>query len=103
MKSIIFLLILAIILSSCGHFHDDPTLSVWAGGLWIIPWVLAVGSAIFFAISIFKSRSGWKQQTKSGYQYGKEPVPVTKIGQFWFGVALALACIIMIIAVNYAK
>jgi hypothetical protein len=34
--ALLSIIALVIVLPSCAHFHDEPTKSVWAGGLWIV-------------------------------------------------------------------
>lgn len=46
MKYLLFILGL-FMMASCGHFHDEPNVSVWAGGTWLVPVVLGILGAIF--------------------------------------------------------
>lgn len=98
---LILLPLLALGFSGCGKFPDGT--SVWGGGLGVIPFVLFGGSAWFFYTAWRKSKSGSEQQTPTGYIFYKDNVAIYKIGQFWFGVALAVAGIAVVIAVNWAK
>lgn len=97
----LFFLLTVILLSSCGHFPDGT--SVWAGGLGIIPFVLGLGSAWFFSVAYRKSKSGSRQQLPNGTVESDEDVKIYKIGEFWYGVALAAALTVVVIAVNLSK
>lgn len=105
MKLMMFFL--TMFLFSCSKFHGTDQ-SVWSKGLWIAPWLTALGSAVFFVISYIASRSGSTIQDKTkppGQQIIKSDinVPIYKIPQFYFGVALAVATIVIILMVNSDK
>lgn len=95
------LLIFLLPLQSCGKFSDGT--SVWAEWTWLVPVIPGIGSLIFLIIAGLKSKSGSDQQTPSGYHSYREDVPIYKIGQFWFAVALLIATIAIIWAQNAAK
>ena len=101
MKKLILFSLLTVLLMSCGKFSDGT--SVWQDGLIIIPLLTGLGSLIFFYIAWLKSKSGSEQQTPTGYKYSDKNVPLYKIGQFWYSVALAVATIVIIIMVNADK
>lgn len=108
MKKLLFFLIACVALMSCGHFHDEPTKSVWAGGLWVLPWLTAIGSVIFFVLAYLSSKSNSTTQRNTGsagayVEDNTGNVPIYKLGFFWFGVILAVATIIIIIWVNAEK
>lgn len=90
-KSIlIFLLALILISVGCTNFSDVPGKSVWSEGLWMIPWITALGSLWFFY-------SAYKQGKEKAIQFGQtENVPAYQFGQFYFGVGLFLTTIIII-------
>jgi len=46
MKYLLFIISLFFI-TSCGHFRDEPNVSVWAGGAWGVPVVLGILGVIF--------------------------------------------------------
>lgn len=103
MKTLTFLLTIVTLLSSCGK-HRDGT-SVWAGGLWIIPVLTTIGAFIFFVNAFRASQSG---STKYNQSTGKtesssENVPIYKSGFFWFGLACAVATIVIAFVVNAEK
>jgi uncharacterized membrane protein len=85
------LLTMALAFSSCGHFHDDPKLSVWAGGLWIIPWILGLTSAWFG----YKAYASYKKYYKSEGTFS--------IGSLTFSIILFVALIVVLIVVNADK
>lgn len=88
-------------LQSCGRFSDGT--SVWAEWTWLVPAIPFIGFIVFGVIAFRKSKSGSDQQTTSGIVQFKKNVPIWKIGQFWFSVALLLATIGIIIAQNASK
>lgn len=99
MKTVIFFLMACICLTGCVDFKDTPGKSVWSEGMWIIPWLTGLGSLTFFIISFIASRSGWtKQDKEKGITSGNEKIPIYKVGKFWFGVILAVATVVIIIA-----
>lgn len=97
----ILMLFVSVLLISCGKFADGT--SVWAGGVWILPVGLFCASVYFLFIAYTKSKSGSEQQTKTGYSYSDENVPIYKIGQFYFAVAFFVAAIVVIILQNSEK
>lgn len=103
MKNILLFTLCAVALMSCGHFHDEPTKSVWAGCLWIIPLATALGSAFFLYRSLIKSKTGSERQTPSGYEYSDKNIPFYRQNVFIFSVILFAATIGIIIAVNNSK
>jgi hypothetical protein len=100
----LFSLIIAITwfgLLSCAHFHDDPSVSVWSGGVWILPWLTGIGSIVCYVLAYLSSKSNSTTQTKHGTIDNTGNVPITQIGWFWFGVALTVATIIIVYVVNH--
>lgn len=95
--------ILCLFLFSCGHYADGT--SVWSGGLFIIPIITSIGSAIFFyqAYKSYKSNSTITNPIGGAVTDNTGNVPIYKLGKFWFGVALALATIVVVIMVNGDK
>lgn len=63
------------------------------GGLWIIPLLTFIGGTIFLITAYKASRSGSTQQTQTGIQSSDQNVPIYKIGQFKFAMALYAAVI----------
>ena len=109
MKTLQFLAFALVVftLASCGKFHDDGT-SVWQGMLWVIPAITLIGSAIFFYKSYQSYKSGTVVQKSreegGGFRYDKDiKTPIYKMGFFWFGIALFVATVIIIIMVNADK
>jgi hypothetical protein len=70
-------------------------LSAFSGGLWIIPLLLLFGAAWFLIIAIRKHNSGSHYQDRRTGRYvdAEGNVPLSKIGQFWFAIALAAAAV----------
>ncbi len=62
----------------------------WLGGwLWIIPLLTLVGAIIYMVIAYKASKSGSQtQDLQKGVQYSDENIPIYKLGQFKFSVAL---------------
>lgn len=82
------------VLAACGHFKDDPTKSVWAGGLWILPWATFIAFIIFSIKAIKSYNSG----TISG---GSDPGRQLKgktvnVGYTVFAVIFLLATIAIV-------
>lgn len=105
MKRLLFLLPI-LLLISCAHFHDDPTLSVWAGGLWIIPALIAIG----FFISAYRAYVAYNSGTVEGGGGGKGPTrdvngkpPMYKNGWLWFAVILFVAFWVIVYVVNHGR
>lgn len=84
--------------TGCTDFADTPGKSVWSEGLWLLPWITGLGSAFFFYIAYKSSKSGSNRIDASGKITNEEAgnVPIYEIGQFWFGVGLAIATIFII-------
>jgi hypothetical protein len=99
MKYLLFILTI-ILFTSCGHFHDDPKTSVWAEGLFLVPWLLGIGAAACLVISILKSKSGSTKQTTGGIEQSTINVPFYKTGQFKWAVGLTIVLIIVLLFVN---
>jgi hypothetical protein len=101
MKNVILFALCCLFFVSCGHHRDGS--SVWAVGLWILPWGtgLAAGWCWYRAISV-RNRGA---EVWDGRKYIHSPgkVPITSIGVFWYAVVLTVACIGIIIAVNWEK
>lgn len=86
-----FLFVVTLLLTGCADFADTPGKSVWSGGLWLVPWVLAL-AFIFFA---YRTYQAWKSGTKVK-QTDKKPT-LTSIGYFWFAVIILVFLIAVII------
>lgn len=99
MKYLLFILTI-ILFTSCGHFHDDKKVSVWAEGLFLVPWILGVGAAACLIVAIVKSKSGSTKQTTSGIEQSTINVPFYKTGQFKWAVGLVIALIAVLLFVN---
>lgn len=82
---------------------ENTGTSVWGGGLWILPWLTGLGSLVFLGLAYRSSKSNSTKQTKNGTIDNTGNVPITQLGLFWFGAALALATIIILIVVNSSK
>jgi hypothetical protein len=103
--ALLSIIALVIVLPSCAHFHDEPTKSVWAGGLWIVFWLPFLGSLLALYVSYGASRSGSSKQVDLGTpnahtEYSKENVPIYKVAQFKYFVVLQIIAWIICIAVN---
>lgn len=106
MKAALFFL-MAITLMSCGHFHDEPTKSVWSGYLWIAPWTTGILAVIFWVLGIRSYISGSSQDKRSpsggSIEYSDQRVKPTKVNYFVFAVIFTIATIGIIIWVNSAR
>lgn len=74
-------------------------LSVFGGGLWIIP-ILILGGTIFFGVLGLKaSQSGSRRQNTATGEWIETPgnIPFHKTGYGKFAIALAIALIVVII------
>lgn len=101
MKKLILFALLAVFLTSCGR-HSDGT-SVWVE-LWVIPTGLILGAlwSLYRAYKSHKSGSTKIIQGKvTNIEAGK--IPIYKLPQFYYFVALTLAAIGVIIWVNLEK
>lgn len=102
MKQLFFVLLASILLTSCGHYADGT--SVWAGGLFIIPLLTFAGGCVFTVQAYIASKSNSTKQTETqGTLDNTGNVPIYKIGRFYFGMALFLATLIIIIMINADK
>ena len=104
MKKITIFALLSTLLMSCGKFRDGS--SIWQGGLWLIFVLPLCGAAIFFWTAYKASKSGsviQDQYAPGAKREYDENVPIYKIPQFWFGVALVIAAIVFIIMQNHEK
>jgi hypothetical protein len=45
---------ISMLLPACAHFHDEPTKSVWSGGLWLVFWIPFLGS-LYFAYATYQA------------------------------------------------
>lgn len=92
-----FLTACVFMLTSCTDFADTPGKSVWSEGLWILPWITAIGAGIFGYQAYKGSRSG-SNIISNGAVTDKEGgnVPIWQFGQFWFAVGLTIATIFII-------
>ena len=77
-------------------------LSIWAGGLWIIPLLTSLGCLWFLYLAYRSSKSGSTiNPTLGGGEGGN--VPIYQTGQFVFACILFVATIGIIIWVNIEK
>lgn len=97
------LLLFALLLMSagCGK-HSDGT-SVWAEGLFLVALLPFLGSLYFFYTAYKASKSNSTTQVGTTVIDNTGNVPIYKTGRFWFGVALIVATIAIIWAVNSDK
>jgi len=42
-----YVFLIALAMTSCAHFHDEPTKSVWSGGVWLLFWLPFLGSVYY--------------------------------------------------------
>jgi uncharacterized membrane protein len=71
-------------------------LSVFGGGLFLIPLMILAGAAIFgYQAHKAHNSNSWKRD-RSGYHDNQGNVPYTEIGQFWFAVVLVASAIVVI-------
>lgn len=88
-----FALVAILFLTSCSTFRDEPDVSVWAKGLWLVFWLPFLGSLWFFYLSYRASKSGSEVLPNS---HGIKPyksdinVPIYKLAKFWGAVVLQL-------------
>ncbi len=83
-------------------------LQTWGGGLFLLPVITVIGAIIFFIQAYKASKSNSTTQVGTGTSDSRVVdntgnVPITKTGQFWFAVVLAIATIVIIIMVNADK
>jgi hypothetical protein len=105
MKNLLLILV-SILMFSCATFHDDPTKSVWADGLWAAFWLPFLGSLPCFYVAYRSSKSNSYREEERGL--GKPQIihdnagnyKITQLAWFWVGVALQLAAWGICIAVN---
>lgn len=97
MKKTILILLGSIFLMSCGHYADGT--SVYAGGLFIVPLLGAIGAVLFFRAAYLSSKSG--SNINPGGEGGN--VSIFKHPLFWFSVVCAVATIVWIIMINADK
>jgi hypothetical protein len=74
-------------------------LLVFLGGLWPIPALFLLGAIVFGRQAYLAHKSGWKRTDPvTGHvSTGNDPIPYTKIGQFWYGVVLLFAAILFVV------
>lgn len=103
MKKLLYLLPMFMV--SCGKFRDGS--SIWSEGAWLVPTLPAIGGVIFLFFAIKAHLSGSEQWQKvNGVDKlvpSDENVPIHKIGQFWFAVALFVASLVIIVVQNLEK
>jgi hypothetical protein len=103
MKSLFSFLSVCMIflLASCGHFHDDPKTSVWAGQMWIAFWLPFVGSLVLLRAAIRQQKSG-AIKINAGATTNIKARPYKLIELFRFRVFLVLQafCWGLVIYVN---
>jgi pheromone shutdown protein TraB len=87
MKFFVFVSML-VLFASCGHFHDEPTVSVWAKGAWLVFWVPFLGSFFFFGWALRSVKSGTNQQTPGGIVDVPGKIKWWKTGKGIFAICL---------------
>lgn len=97
---------MALFLTGCADFKDTPGKSVWSEGLWALPWLTGIASAVFFFIAYKGSKSGSYVKVPDPDRPGvpgafievpdDKNVPIYEFGQFWFGVGLFIATVFII-------
>lgn len=106
MKTVLFFLC-AIMLMSCGHFHDDPKVSVYAGGLWLVPLLFGLGAAICWGVGIHRWNSGSLVDKRSAFggkiETSSQKVPFLSIVQIKWAIGLTVVLIGAIILINVAR
>jgi hypothetical protein len=107
--ALIALFLTMLLFSSCAHFHDEPTKSVWAGGLWIIFWIPFLASLFFLYKAYLSSKSGTvvggsyndpvirDVKTKDGKQVN---TPIYQTAYFKFFIFCQVAAWVICIVVN---
>jgi hypothetical protein len=78
-------------------------LSIFAGGLIIIPFITLLGALIFGYQAYKAHNSNSTTANKTGRYDNTGNVPYTSIGQFWFSVALFIATAVIIWAMYNDK
>jgi len=103
LKDVFICLLVAFLLPSCVDFHNSK-ISVWAGGVWLIPCLTGIPALILWIDAIIASRSGSTHQDLSPTSptFGqnvpdKGNVSITKVWPFKYAVGLTLATIAIII------
>ena len=70
--------------------------NLFGEGLWLILVIPFLASLWFLFVAYKKSKSGSEKQLPGGgYDYSDTNVPIYQIGQFWFGVVLFVATIVI--------
>lgn len=106
MKKVIAFILSAICLTSCANFHGTDT-SIWADGVWMIPWSTGILS-VFSWVQLYRSwKSGSKRQDQTpGSPTRGQWIPVPgKTASKWFlflSIALPIVTIVVII-VQYGE
>jgi hypothetical protein len=106
MKRLLFIIIAALGFTSCAHFHDS-NVSVWAGGLWIIQALIAIG----FFICVYHVWQAYNSGTVEGggndkpyVDYGKGVKPPMKWnGWLIFAIIAFVAFWVVVYAVNHGR
>ena len=79
-------------------------LSVFGGGLWIIPSAILLGSLFSFYKAWRNRNSGWEQQKPDGSIIsGPEKLPYTEVPAFYFSVILFVFFIIVVLLYTKLK
>lgn len=87
--------------SSCSTFKDDPTVSVWAEGGWLLFWLPFLASIGFLWFSYKQSRSGSSKQNSLGRTiYSDKNVSIFGLWRFRVGVILLIFSIGLVIYFN---
>lgn len=93
----VILFLASIMLTGCADFADTPGKSVWSEGLWVLPWLTGLGSAIFGIKTYKAANSGSFVRDFNGVVHNSdENVPFYKIGWFYFSVGFLIATIYII-------
>jgi hypothetical protein len=93
-------------LLSCAHFANDPSTSVWAGGLWILPLLIAIGFFVF-AYKAYKAYTGGTVEGGGSLKGPTRDVngkpPMKNNGALWFAVILFVAFWVVVYVVNHGR
>jgi len=96
MKKLFFALTMAVLFTGC-TFKDDPTTSVFSGGLWVLPLILFLAAGWNLYISFKKANSGAERQLPKGGYGPAENLKFWQISNFKYSVAFVIAAIGVII------
>jgi hypothetical protein len=103
----VFLLALVFLCTGCTDFANSPGVSVWSGGLWILPTLLLIGALIFGYNAWTAYNSGTVEgggNDKPYVDYGKSvKPPMSKNGHLWFSVIFLVAFIVVVYVVVHGR